>query len=230
MVEFLKGINKKEVLKYLGYRGGELSDEISKKIDIAAEEVLRTAMPKVCSVRVKIASENPLRFENTDIVLNGEDAKKHLEVSDECIFMAATLGSSIDKLIKKISVKDMAEAVIYDACASSAIENLCENYEKYLAEKLMKEGRYLTDRFSPGYGDLPIESQKDFCAVTGCERKIGLMCSRDMLLVPTKSVTAFMGVSDVKQEKRHAECENCKLFFDCEFRKRGVTCYEQIEK
>lgn len=225
-MELLKSINKAEVLKYLGFRGGELDREYDIKIDEAAKLVMEVATPKLCFVKLKIESHDPLKFENTDIVFQGEDIKKHLATSSECVFMAATLGNGIDRLIKKASAVNMADAVIYDACASSAIENVCDNYTRLLEEEYGKEGLFLTDRFSPGYGDLPLESQEDFCRITSCNKKIGLCHNRSMMLEPTKSVTAMIGISATKQEKRLTGCAGCKLAPDCKFRKRGVTCYE----
>lgn len=228
-MSLLTGVNKQEVLKYLGYRGGELSDEYKEKIDSIAETIMKTAEPKACSVILKIENHAPLEFENAEIVLGGEDIKKHLATSDECMFMAASLGGDIDRLIKKYSATDMEKAVIADACASAAIENVCDNYVRRAEEAYNKKGLYLTDRFSPGYGDMPLESQRIVCDVTQCAKSIGLLCTRTMILEPTKSVTALVGISDKVQQKRREGCENCRLFFDCQFRKRGVLCYEQVE-
>lgn len=225
-MELLTGINKKEVLKYLGFRGGALEEEYERMIERISAEIIKKSEPKVCSAVLKIENSEPLRFENSEIELCGEDIKRHLKGCCECIFMSATLGPGIDRMIKKAMVTNPTEAVIYDACASSAIENVCDNYVKWLEETYNAEGYYLTERFSPGYGDMPLENQRDLCEVTQSVRRIGLCLSRSMMLEPTKSVTALIGVSERPCEKRRNGCESCRMFYDCEYRKKGEICYE----
>ncbi|MBO4769751.1 MAG: Vitamin B12 dependent methionine synthase activation subunit, partial [Clostridia bacterium] len=52
----------------------------------------------------------------------------------------------------------------------------------------------LTTRFSPGYGDLDIFSQKIFLSVLDASRLAGITLSESMLMSPSKSVTALCGV------------------------------------
>lgn len=224
-MELLTHINTKEVMKYLSLRHGIPEKEYVEKIDEMSHSVMKASKEKVCSVTFKITNHDPVELENGAVRLEGEDIKNHLIDCDECVFLAATLGSDIDRLIKKSSLQDMAEAVIIDACASAAIENVCENYTAEIERMAAEKGLYITDRFSPGYGDMPIESQRMFCDVTSCDRRIGLFCSRDMILTPLKSVTAVIGISRLPQPKRKSGCEICERFYDCQFRKIGEVCY-----
>lgn len=68
----------------------------------------------------------------------------------EAILLAVTLGPQIEQLLMRREVTDMADALIMDACASAAIENVCDHFEFDLREQLEREGKFLTDRFSPG--------------------------------------------------------------------------------
>lgn len=224
MLELLTGVNKREVLKYLGCRG-EIGSEYERKIDEGIELVMKAASPKACHTVLKIESFSPLLFEKTEAVFEGEDIKRHLLGCGKCIFMAATLGSGVDSLIRRLSAKDMAEAVICDACASGAIENVCDNYCAALEAEYEKRNLFLTDRFSPGYGDLPLEAQTPLTNILQTQKRIGLCLSRTLALEPTKSVTALVGLCGEKREKRRV-CESCERFFDCSFRRRGETCYE----
>ena len=49
-------------------------------------------------------------------------------------------------------------------------------------------------RFSPGFGDLPLAVQPAFLAALDAPRRIGLAATAGNLLVPTKSVTAVVGL------------------------------------
>ncbi|MCD8049911.1 MAG: hypothetical protein LUG52_10050 [Clostridia bacterium] len=225
-MELLTNVNKNEVLKYLGYRGGEKDGNVMAKIDEMAKLVIDAARPQACHMVLKIISHEPLETERLGGVFTGEDIKRHLKECSECVLMAATLGSETEKLLRRLSVTDMADAVIFDACASSAIENVCDNYTREIEEEYRKKNMFLTERFSPGYGDLPLETQRFVTDALQTEKRIGLCLNRSMMMQPSKSVTAIIGASDVPQAKRKTPCESCVKFEDCEFRKRGVVCYE----
>ncbi len=143
-----------------------------------------------------------------------------LKESHACIFMAATLGSRIDKEMKKLQVQDMMKAVLFDSCASAAIEAVCDNLQK----ELQKSYPYLTDRYSCGYGDLPITLQASFLQALDAQRRIGLHVNESSLLVPMKSVTAIIGIADRIQPAVLRGCGHCQLVKQCAYRKRGKFC------
>jgi hypothetical protein len=53
----------------------------------------------------------------------------------------------------------------------------------------------ITWRFSPGYGDLPLDTHINLLGALDTSRKIGLTVSRSLILIPSKSVTAIIGVT-----------------------------------
>ena len=74
----------------------------------------------------------------------------------------------------------------------------------------------LEPRFSPGYGDLPLSAQKNIFAVLDPERRIGLTLNSSLLMSPSKSVTAFVGLGNT--EKRGSnKCSLCEKT-DCTLR------------
>ena len=86
------------------------------------------------------------------------------------------------------------------------------------------QGRYLTGRFSPGYGDCPLSLQPALCRALDTPRGIGLAPTRDNLLTPRKSVTAILGLADHPVTGARAGCARCLLRETCAYRKRGTTC------
>jgi cobalamin-dependent methionine synthase I len=54
----------------------------------------------------------------------------------------------------------------------------------------------LRPRFSPGYGDLPLELQTNLFKVLDCQHFIGLTLNDSMLMSPSKSVTAIVGLRE----------------------------------
>lgn len=218
----LTELNENEILLYLGYRGQEYPAEVERQIARCKEEVTETAKPRL--IWRKMTAEESLF---SALHLEGKDILELLDGCREAVLMAVTLGPEIDRLLAKSSVTNMADAVIMDACASTAIENVADNFERDLRKEVEAEGRYLTDRFSPGYGDLPLSVQKQLCEALDTARRIGLTLSPSMLMIPGKSVTAILGISDAPKTLRKRGCESCSLFRTCMYRKEGKNCHER---
>lgn len=218
----LTELNENEILLYLGYRGQEYPAALKEQIDRCKNEVAAAAQPRLVWRRFFLEDANfaALRLE-------GKDIGELLKDCREAVLMAVTLGQEVDRLLTRRSVSNMADAVIMDACASTAVENAADNFEADLRREVEAEGFYLSDRFSPGYGDLPLSTQKQFCAVLDTGRKIGLSLSPSMMMIPGKSVTAILGISAAPKSMRKRGCESCRLFRSCIYRKEGKNCHEK---
>ena len=116
----------------------------------------------------------------------------------------------------------MADAVLLDAAGSAAIEAVCDAFCADLAAELAPW--HLTGRFSPGYGDYPLEEQKAVFRLLDVTRRIGVNLTESGLMIPQKSVTALIGVSDTPQENRRSGCGDCLGRFACVYRKEGKSC------
>lgn len=215
----LTELNENEILLYLGYRGQEYPAEVKAQVKRCEKAVLAAANPRLIWRRIPVSGE----FFSV-LALEGKDIRELLSGCGEAVLMAVTLGPGVDRLLARSSVSNMADAVIMDACASTAIENVADNFEMDLRREAEAEGLYLTDRFSPGYGDLPLDTQKKLCAVLDTERRIGLSLSPSLLMIPGKSVTAILGISNTPKALRKRGCESCSLFRNCPYRKDGKNC------
>ena len=228
----LETINPNEVLLYLGYNGGEVPDGLEAQIAACAEEIKKAARPKV-TYRIFAVPEESAAGQNggrgvflqgVPFPLEGNDIARHLRDCTLAVLMAATLGPDAETLLMRAQVQDMSRALILDSCASTAIENVCDLFETDLRAEYETQGLYLTDRFSPGYGDMPIGQQRDFCELLDTRRRIGLSVSQSGILLPRKSVTAVMGVSDTPRTRRSSGCANCSMFRTCQIRRDGRFC------
>ena len=216
----LTDINRREVLQYLQYRGSAIPDEIRQDIEHCCDIVLKTARPRAVWRVFDILPDGSLG--GTDFRPQGEDIKNHLQACRQLIMMAATLGTEVEALIRRTQFTDPGTAVILDCCASAAIENVCDNLCDDFAAQFAP--LYLTDRFSPGYGDFPFTQQPDFCRTLDVSRRIGITLTDSGLMIPQKSVTAIIGISETPTEKRPGGCIHCNMFETCLYRKDGVTC------
>lgn len=157
-------------------------------------------------------------------ILRGGDVIKHLEGCPQALLLAVTLGPAVDVQIRRAGVGDIAAGVASDALGSALAEQAAEAAEAELRQWAAKEGKYLTGRFSPGYGDWDIAVQPLVANALDTVRRAGLCVTDTNLMIPRKSVTAILGVSDHPVKGKLAGCGHCVLRTRCEYRKRGKTC------
>lgn len=180
----LTHISTQEVLGYLGCKGSGVTEQLILDIAEASRLLTQTAVPK-SAYRVFGRCDNGLNF-----LLESNDITALLSDCDRVILFAATLGAQVDMLLRRYQVSDLQKALVLDACANAAIENVCDN----LCADFTRSYGTVTHRFSPGYGDLPFEKQADFARVLDLQRSIGVTLTDSGLMIPQKSVTAVVGV------------------------------------
>ncbi len=179
---------RREIFRYLGSRDD--SPEVSALVDGCITEVEGALLYKVCYIEADIIRDgDTLCIGN--IKTDSRALKKNLDGCERAVIFAATVGISLDRLIARYSSLSPTKAVILDAIGSERIEALCDAFCEDLAAIFGK----LKPRFSPGYGDLPIEAQREIFTLLDCPRRIGLTLNESMLMSPSKSVTAIAGIN-----------------------------------
>ena len=119
-------------------------------------------------------------------------------------------------------MKYIKKAVVVDAYASVAVEQICDRAEEDII--LHIPGRFLTYRFGVGYGDLPLELEKDILRVLQATKTIGLCATEANILTPLKSVVCVIGISDKPMEKGQKGCTTCNMKDTCKYRRQGLNC------
>ena len=119
-----------------------------------------------------------------------EDLGRLLEDCKEAVLIAATAGLSYDRLIRRYAHLSPAKALWFQAIGADAIEAVLDRF----CLELSQEESPLTPRFSPGYGDLPLAFQRDLFRLLEPEQLLGLTLNESLLMTPTKSVTAILGI------------------------------------
>lgn len=218
-------IEEEEVYRYLGYKGNTPEETTLNDIEEVKAILQNTKSYKMEYKIFDITqTETGVQLEGTALVLTGNNITKMLSESKRCILMAVTLGQEVENISRTMQIKDLSKGVILDACASSMVEDLCNQLEAHIKVDIDKEGKYLTDRFSPGYGDLPITIQPMICTVLNTGKTMGLNVTSSGIMIPRKSITAIIGIADTPQAMRIKGCAYCSLIKECEYRKLGRTC------
>ncbi|MGE5676679.1 MAG: hypothetical protein ACM3ZR_01325 [Pseudomonadota bacterium] len=203
-------IDKKEVLRYMGYRGQEMDKALLELLDSCIEEVQTVSRKDYIYEVFDIErSGSELCLKGTALSLPGKDIARHLSKSDKCVVMAATLGLETDRRIALYSRTDLTRGIVFDASAGVAIESLCDEVQEEVAAKARTMGLEITQRFSPGYGDLPIDIQGDLTRVLKAYERIGLGVNENSVMIPRKSVTALIGMQKEGCASKEHKCTNC---------------------
>jgi len=221
----LSNVNIKEVLRYAGFSGQPNlgSEEMMSILNETVDEALNCFAYNVCFRRYPVTwngSKVNLLFETDSVKLSN-----CLRGSSEVIMMAATVGHSIDRLIARNQRVNMTKTLFLQALGAERVEALCDTFCDDIKNEVSHEGLILTPRFSPGYGDLPLEVQNDFFRLLDCNRKIGISLNESLLMSPSKSVTAIFGLKNAENSDDDIElsgkdkCLNCSNT-ECEYRKK----------
>ena len=211
---------REEILRYVGFHGDDADEQTKKLLEEVIREVQRLSAIGTCFEKSPCtAREDGVYLEKYSLFLPGKAIKKHLSGCREAVLMALTLGIGIERKIREYEISDMLRAVFLDSAASAMVETACD----HACKGLECAGMFQTERFSPGYGDLPITLQSDFLRILNAGRRIGLTANDSCLLLPRKSVTAVIGLSE-KPPQKTDRCSSCRMRERCEYRKRGDSC------
>lgn len=165
---------RREILRYAGYPAGDASGE--GLLDECLAEVAGKLRYAVVWREVAVG----------ELGADSADLAKNLRGCERAVMFAATVGLEMDRAIAKYSRLSPVKALMMQAIGAERIESLCDVFCDSLGQT--------KPRFSPGYGDLSMEYQRKIFALLDCPRTIGLTLTESLLMSPTKSVTAIVGV------------------------------------
>lgn len=214
-----------EVYRYLGYGAAAPDARVIETVEKYTELLLAEAKQRYTFARSDTTvSESAVTL--ASVRLESASLAEHLRGSSSAFILAATLGTGVDRLIRRLSVDDTSGALIVHAAAAATVEALCDEAEEAMRAEI-PSGLTLLPRFSPGYGDLPLEYQPELIRLTDAYKKIGLSCSDSYTLTPIKSVTAIVGIAPRKDTagsgggcRTARGCDICDKT-DCEFRRKA---------
>lgn len=208
----------KEALRYLGYGRQQADSLVAEKIGQAFRELERTADRRFVSREFDLSLTGDGEVWIGGMHIRSRSLGKNMKGCCRAILLAATLGAGVDRLLRRQSLTDMADAVVTQACAAAMLEAYLDEEQEKIAGRLAGEGRYLRPRFSPGYGDFSIRHQGQILAMLEAPKRIGLSMTDSFMLTPVKSVTAVAGISRHREPCHRRGCEACEKR-DCIYRR-----------
>ena len=195
------------ILRYAGVKGDADEQTLALMNGLKAEIADKLSY-KVCYRVLPVKTQGDI-CDFSVFSVQSKALTNQLHGCKQAVVFAATLGVEIDRAILKYSKISPVKALFLQAIGTERIESLCNAF--------CAEFPFATARFSPGYADLPLQAQTEIFALLDCERKIGLTLTESLLMSPTKSVTAFVGIADKACVRTGTECSTCAKI-DCAFR------------
>ncbi len=116
---------------------------------------------------------------------------ENLSDAKRVFLFVASVGHGIDRLISKYSRTSPLKALLFNAIGTERVEALADSFVSLLEKNFSMKA---SSRFSAGYGDLPLQLQKDIFALLSPEKQMGVFLSDSFIMSPSKSVTAFVGL------------------------------------
>ena len=184
-------VSRAQILRYMGCR--ETTPEVEALIDRALSVAEGALSYSVCYAEYDVHWEGEtadLTFIKTD----SRDLAKSIRGCDKILLFAATVGLGLDRLILRYGKCEPSLALGLQALGAERIEALCDAFCHELSIEYKERGYTLRPRFSAGYGDLPLRTQTKIFTALGCEKQIGLTLNAGLIMSPTKSVTAIIGI------------------------------------
>ena len=163
--------------------GGQVPDgALAERVESLREEALKVFR----LARVWRRMDLPLPVESQALA-------RPLAGCPSAYLVCGTIGAEFDALQRRVAVTSGADALIVQAIGTAAIEAWMDAVEDEIRQELAP-GEELVSRFSPGYEDLPLAFQRTLLTILDTSRKIGVSLSDALLMVPSKSVSAIVGV------------------------------------
>ncbi len=177
-----------EILRYAQANGKD--EQILNLLEECKSECTHLFDYKVCYDIFSISRKNEL-LELGNIKTDSQNLKNCLEHCTNAIVFVASVGFNIDRLIKKYSLLSPLKSLMFSAIGSERVESLTDTFCKEMA--LQKKCR---PRFSPGFGDLPLSLQQSIFAELNVIKSIAVTLNDSLLMSPSKSVSAIIGILD----------------------------------
>ena len=177
-------IDTREVFRYARCpKPGEREEELLAAVRAEVEDKLSYRVCW-CELPLKVCGDECRLGEMS---LRSASLAKALHGCECAVVFAATIGLELDRALIKYNRLDAAKALFLQALGAERVEALCDAFCAEFESAKM--------RFSPGYGDLALDTQRALFALLDCPRKLGLTLNESLLMSPSKSVTAIMGLA-----------------------------------
>lgn len=189
----LDEFRRREIYRYLRLEGNAPDSATAADVERNLKR-----LEKAVAVR-HVASLRPVTKKGDSIIFGDFSTtsavlQKNMKTSEYALLFAMTLGPAVDRLISRLLITSKADAFITDACCTEYLESYANRYCAHVREEAAQQGLIAHPRFSPGFADFGLEFQWPLIRSLQADKKMHIALTEGNMLVPTKTITALMGL------------------------------------
>ena len=189
----LDELRRREIYRYLRLEGHDPDEATSADVERNLKR-----LHEIVDVRA-VASLRPVTKTGDTIVFGDFSTEsvmlqKNMKTSEYALLFAMTLGAAVDRLISRLLVTSKADAFITDACCTEYLESYANHYCAQVRDEAAEYDLIAHPRFSPGFADFGLEFQWPLIRSLHADKKMHIALTEGNMLVPTKTITALMGL------------------------------------
>jgi len=134
-----------------------------------------------------------LQVDNVTLNL-GRQVCGYIKEASQAAFFLCTAGNGFTKMTNRLNEQgDIMEAYIMDAIGSLTVEKAMDKIQGALKTHVGKNGLKISNRYSPGYCNWPLDDQKTLFDLIG-KNATGISLTDSCLMIPRKSVSGIIGI------------------------------------
>lgn len=183
-----------QIAQRLGYPNFESVQNREKQL---LEEILKKIL-SVWEPKGTLKNSRILNFKDDKIICEEiEIPSKNLvqifKNSHKITALLVTAGSkAVEYKEQLLKNNELTKATLADAILSELTDALADELNRFVLRQASLNGFKLTMRFSPGYGDLALNFQKNLLDFLD-SNKFQVTLTENYIMIPEKSVTALIG-------------------------------------
>ena len=218
-----------EALRYAGYAGIEETPAVRERARALAAEAEATecAQGTFCLFSVAGADAAGVHLAGAELVLPGESIAEYLDGARAACLLAVTMGAAADDRLAAYGRASRTDGILYGALLADMVEDAANQLEARVRADAFERGLYANDRYSPGYGDLPLSVHPAFLAALDAGRVLGMWAVDGGFLAPSRSITAVVGLFGDPPARAKLGCAWCAARPYCTIRAAGRVCYRR---
>lgn len=183
-----------QIAQRLGYPNFESVQNREKQL---LEEILKKIL-SVWEPKGTLKNSRILNFKDDkiiceDIEIPSKNLVQIFKNSHKITALLVTAGSkAVEYKEQLLKNNELTKATLADAILSELTDALADELNRFVLRQASLNGFKLTMRFSPGYGDLALNFQKNLLDFLD-SNKFQVTLTENYIMIPEKSVTALIG-------------------------------------
>lgn len=192
-------IRREEIYHLLGYKKKSVKipekivESVNKELIIGRELLRFKGVYAVFDAEVR---ESDVSFSNGFNIKSTKFAAWAARCNRIYVFVVTAGVLFSERTSQLIKGENLSMALIADAVGSAAAEACAREANRFIVS--LEKGKKLTKRYSPGYGDWDIVSNRELLQLLEAD-KIGITVNEGGLMQPEKSVSAAIGIKSMKR-------------------------------